>query len=267
MRDSEVEQMKAWMKRAGWPALLLAVAALGSSCQNGGSRKTAFGDPDQIDVVVVTGGHDFEHDPFFTLFQGHDDIRYVEATQEDDSELFEDLSTWAYDVVVLYNMTQNISPKRQDNFARLLRERGIGLVALHHAECAFQDWPEYRSIIGAKYPLTAQEIDGVSYEVGTYKHDMEIAVSVRDRRHPITRGMKDFRIHDEVYKGLWFAPGNHVLLTTNHPDSDTTIGWTRQYSNARVCCIQLGHDARAYANPEYRRLIARAIRWTAGKLK
>ncbi|OHB67187.1 MAG: hypothetical protein A2Y77_07440, partial [Planctomycetes bacterium RBG_13_62_9] len=217
--------------------------------------------------VVVTGGHDFEHDPFLALFQGYGDIRYVEAAQKGDSELFEDLSMWTYDVVVLYNMTQKISPKRQDNFARLLRERGVGLVALHHAQCAFQEWDEYRRIIGAKYPLTAQQIDGVAYEVGTYKHDMNVPVYIRDRRHPITRRIKGFTIHDETYKGLWFAGDNHILLTTDHPDSDVTIGWTRSYGKARVCCIQLGHDAKAYESPEYRQLIARAIRWTAGEAR
>ncbi len=59
---------------------------------------------DPIKVVVVTGGHDFEHDPFFKLFQGYSDIQYVEAAQKDHSELFEDISNWDYDVIVLYNM-------------------------------------------------------------------------------------------------------------------------------------------------------------------
>jgi type 1 glutamine amidotransferase len=78
--------------------------------------------------------------------------------------------------------------------------------------------------------------------------------------------MSDFTIHDEGYKNCWFAEENHVLLTTDHPVSDTTIGWTRQYGKSRVCTIQLGHDSKAYDNPNYRQLIDRAILWTAGKL-
>ena len=220
---------------------------------------------DTIKTVVVTGGHGFEHEPFFKLFQGYDDIEYVEAAQKDHSELFEDISDWDYDVIVLYNMSQKISPKRQENFKKLL-ERGVGLVGLHHAEAAFNDWGEYRKIIGARYPLKAQEIDGRQYDKGTYKHDVDVNVIIRDRNHPITRGMDNFQIHDETYKGVWFAKDNHVLLTTDHETSDTTIGWTRDYSDARVVFIQLGHDSKAYANPNYRKLIARSIRWAAGEL-
>jgi type 1 glutamine amidotransferase len=221
---------------------------------------------DPIKVVVVTGGHAFEHDPFFALFQGYNDIQYVEAAQKDHSELFEDIRNWDYDVIVLYNMSQNISPKRQENFKALLK-KGVGLVALHHAEGAFNTWEDYRQIIGARYPLKPQQIDGVQFATGTYKHDMDMNVSIRDAKHPITRGMESFQIHDETYKGLWFAKDNHILLTTDHPDNDATIGWTREYGKTRVCVIQLGHDSKAYANPNYRQLIARSIRWAAGELK
>ena len=222
---------------------------------------------DPIKVVVVTGGHDFEHGPFFKLFHGYDDITYVEAAQKDHSELFEDISGWDYDVIVLYNMTQNISPKRQENFKSLLRDKGVGLVGLHHAEAAFQDWDEYRRIIGAKYPLKDQTIEGVAFKTGTYKHDVDLTVRIADRNHPITRGLSDFDIHDESYKGLWFARDNHVLLTTDHETSDKSIGWVRpNYGKARVCFFQGGHDSKAYANPNFREIVVRAIRWSAGRL-
>jgi type 1 glutamine amidotransferase len=220
-----------------------------------------------IKVVVVTGGHGFEHDPFFKLFQGYDDIEYVEAEQKDHSELFENLSHWDYDVIVLYNMTQNISRKRQANFTTLLKDHGVGLVALHHCQAAFGDWDEFRKIIGARYPIKDQEIDGVAFKTATYKHDIDLTVQIADRRHPITRGLKDFDIHDETYKGVWFASDNHVLLTTDHPTSDKTIGWTRpDYGKARVVFLQGGHDGKAYANPNFRQLIVRSIRWTAGRI-
>jgi len=112
---------------------------------------------DPIRAVVVTGGHAFEHDPFFALFQGYQDIQYVEAAQKDHSELFEDISNWNYDVIVLYNMSQKLTPQREENFQKLVKA-GVGLVALHHAEGAFNTSEAYRRIIGARYPLKPQEI-------------------------------------------------------------------------------------------------------------
>ena len=83
-----------------------------------------------LKVAVLTGGHDFERKPFFEMFDSFKDVKWTEVQLKDHSEIFEDISNWDYDVIVLYNMTQNISPKRQDNFARLMQERGVGLVGL-----------------------------------------------------------------------------------------------------------------------------------------
>jgi len=220
---------------------------------------------DPIKAVVVTGGHDFEHDPFFKLFQGYKDVQYVEAAQKDDSELFEDISNWNYDVIVLYNMSQKLSAKRESNLKDLLKA-GVGLVALHHAEGAFNASEAYRQIIGARYPLKPQQIGGKQFATGTYDHNQDMNVKIADREHPITRGLSDFTIRDETYKGIWFADDNHVLLTTDHPKSDTTICWTRPSVDNRVVFLQLGHDPQAYVNPNYRELVVRSIRWAAGDL-
>jgi type 1 glutamine amidotransferase len=219
----------------------------------------------KLEVVVVTGGHAFEHDPFFKIFDDIKEIHYVEALQKDQSELFEDISAWDYDVMVFYNMGQEMSPERRKNFLALL-DRGVGVVVLHHTMCAYQTWPEFKQITGTKYYTKEATEDGVVHKACTYLHDIDMNVRVADRNHPITQGMSDFAIHDEGYKNCWFAEENHVLLTTDHPASDTTIGWTRQYGKSRVCTIQLGHDSKAYDNPNYRQLIDRAILWTAGKL-
>jgi uncharacterized protein (TIGR02145 family) len=234
---------------------------LQSASESGGK---SFGAPDKIDVLVVTGGHHFDPEPFFGIFKDCDDIRYVEHSLKDESEVFEDVSKWDYDVVLLYNMTQKISQKRQDNFVRLLKDRGVGVVVVHHAQAAFQSWPEFRRIIGTAYIYFDVEIDGNPWPHCKCKGSQDIAVSVRDDKHPITRGMKDFRIQDETYRGRWWAEGNHVLLTTDHPDNDEPVAWTRQYGRSGVFNVQFGHDKQAYACPEYRDLLIRGVRWAAG---
>ena len=217
---------------------------------------------EKIKVVVVTGGHAFERKPFFTLFEGYDDIEYIEAQLKDHSEIFEDISGWDYDVVVFFNMTQKISPKRQDNFVKLVKS-GTGVLALHHCMGSYQQWPEYIKIIGGRYNLKASEEGGVKHEASTYKHDADFTVHIEDTSHPITRGMTDFAVHDETYKKCSFEKDNHILLTTNHPDSDTQLGWVRRYGKGKVCFIMVGHGPSVYAHPSYRQLVTRAIRWCA----
>lgn len=220
--------------------------------------------PDDIKIkaVVVTGGHEYEEEQFNAMFDSFEGIECTQACLKDESEIFEDISGWGYDVIVLYNMTQKISPKRQKNFISLLN-RGVGLVTLHHSICSFQDWPGYKKIIGGRYYLEATKENGLEYKAGTYKHDVDINVKIADTAHPVTRGVIDFVIHDEVYKNCGFESDNHVLLTTDHPDSDRSIGWVRRYGTTRVCYIQSGHDHRAYENPNYLRLVSNAIRWCA----
>jgi type 1 glutamine amidotransferase len=221
--------------------------------------------PDDIKIkaVVVTGGHDYEKESFNEMFDSFDGIECTNFQLKDDSEIFEDITGWDYDVIVLHNMTQQISPKRQKNFIELLN-RGVGLVALHHSICSFHDWPGYKKIIGGRYYLEGGEENGIEYKAGTYRHDVDVNVKIADATHPITQGVSDFVIHDEVYKNCRFESDNHVLLTTDHPDSDTTIGWVRRYGTTRVCYIQPGHDRQAYENPNYRRLVSNAIKWCAG---
>ena len=220
---------------------------------------------EKIKVVVVTGGHGFDHDPFLKLFQGYDDIEAVEAAQKNDSELFEDISQWPYDVIVLYNMTQNISEKRRENFLKLL-DKGVGLVALHHSLGAFQAWPEYAKIIGGRFYLSPTIVDGVKHPPSTWREGLRYKVQVADAKHPITRGVADFETHDEAYGKYSVDPQAHVLLTTEEPSSEKAIAWVKTYRKAPVCYILLGHDAAAYANESYRRLVVQAIRWAAGRL-
>ena len=84
-----------------------------------------------------------------------------------------------------------------------------------------------------------------------------------DLKHPVTRGVTDFAIHDEVYGGFEVIPQAHVLLTTDEPLNGHNVAWTKTYGAARVVYLQLGHDHQAYENPNYQRLLKQAIRWVA----
>jgi hypothetical protein len=162
------------------------------------------------------------------------------------------------DVVVLYDMPQDLDPVQQENL-RAFVESGKGIVALHHAICGRTEWTWwYEQVLGGRYLHKPHE----GRPASSYKHDETISVRPRGE-HPITSGTLPFRILDETYKGLWISPRAQVLLETDHPDSDGPVMWAFPHERARVVFFQLGHGRDAHLHPAYRRLVRRSILWAA----
>ena len=88
-----------------------------------------------------------------------------------------------------------------------------------------------------------------------------VPIRVKDNTNPVTRGIADFELFDEVYGGFYVEPGMTALLTTNHPESSPVIGWSHTYGNSRVVTIQSGHDTPTFESPVYRKLLLQAIEW------
>jgi type 1 glutamine amidotransferase len=213
-------------------------------------------------VLVVTGGHAFEAEPFFRLFR--DDPAIMSTASEHtgaSATAWERDDLAIYDVVVLYDMPRTITPAQQAQM-RSLFERGTGLVVLHHALVSFQGWPDYERIIGGRYPEPPKGQPAVSDKVG-YEHGVEVPVTILDAAHPITAGMKDFTIRDEIYWGFRVGGDVHPLLGTTHPRAGQPLMWTRTEGKSRVVFLQLGHDHHAFENPNFRELVARSISWAA----
>jgi uncharacterized protein len=219
-------------------------------------------DAGRITIAVVTGGHPFDSLSFLSLFAHDRELQFTHVPLTDDSEVFEDISAWSYDVIVLYNLTQNIPENRQRNFLQLL-DNGVGVLSLHHASGSYQKWDEFRKIIGCRYVLSAHEENGQLHEASTYRHDMVIPIHIVDSTHPITRGLTDLVVQDETYKNCEFESDNRILLSTTEPSSDQPLGWVRTYRQSNVCYLQPGHGPGIFSNEQYRRLVAQAIRWCA----
>ena len=210
-------------------------------------------------ILIITGGHDFEQEAFFTVFKEMPNVEYKAIIQPDANQWYASSQIDQFDVLVFYDMVQKIDDNQKQDLINLLKE-GKGMVFLHHSLVSYQDWDEFEKIIGGRYVLKS-----VNHDSSTYQHDVNIPVTISDKEHPITKGMDDFVIHDEVYGNFNVLPGVHPLLTTNHPESGEIIGWTNTYGKSRIVYIQLGHDHFAYENPNFSRLVKQSIDWVGQK--
>lgn len=211
----------------------------------------------KINILLVTGGHGFEQEPFFAMFDSFKNISYTKLEQPEANKLLGTIEPRSFDVVVFYDMPKTISGQDKLNYQKLT-EKGKGLVFLHHSLASYQQWDEYKTFIGGKY----HEEKG-SPQSSSYQHDVDFEVKIVDSKHPVTKGISNFMIHDEVYGKTEVLPDVVPLLTTNHELSSQTIGWTLKKGDSRIVYIQPGHDHNAYSNPSYRQLVKQAIEYVA----
>ncbi len=134
--------------------------------------------------------------------------------------------------------------------------QGRGLLALHCATICFDDWPEFRRILGAWWDW------GHSGHAPVQRHAMHI----RSADHPITQGLADFEIEDELYTNPRIFDTVDPLIEATWENQSHPILWLRDYGGARICYNAMGHGVEAFNNPTNRLLLQRAGLWVLGKL-
>jgi type 1 glutamine amidotransferase len=211
----------------------------------------------QIRLAVVTGGHAFDVPNFHRLFRrlaGLD--AYVQSMDDFASSSQETRD--AYDGIVFYHMLKGTPVETGQPWysgkpllaLERLKETGQGLVVLHHALLAYEEWPVWR------------ELSGINPTLRSYHHGQVVKVHVLNTEHPITAGLADFELVDETYVMDEPDAGNEILLATDHPQSVKALAWTRRFGRSKVFSLALGHDDEAWSNPHFGEVLHRGIAWT-----
>lgn len=119
-------------------------------------------------------------------------------------------------------------------------------------------------VVAGGHSFDTTEWSGVPDSLfSTYKHDIDIQVSVTNGAHPVSSGMKDFVIHDEGYGNIVVSEDVEVLLSTTHPECSGALAWVNTYNQSKIVYIMLGHDKQAYNNKDFRAVLVNAINYTA----
>ncbi len=93
---------------------------------------------------------------------------------------------------------------------------------------------------------------------------LEFAVHLEDRAHPVTAGLDDFTVNDEIYMSAW-DPEIHVLASATWAERSHPMAWTKSYGQGRVFYTTLGHGPSTFQNPQVQKMLANAVRWAAGR--
>lgn len=216
----------------------------------------------KLRVLLITGNKSYERQPFLDVFSSNPRlvVTHLEHTGTQ-ADAWDRADLTACDAVVLYDMPREITDAQKQRFSSLFT-RGTGVLVLHHALVSFQSWAEYERIIGGRYIDVPEKGGDPRATPSGYQHDVDIPVRVTPN-HPVTRGVSDFTIHDEIYWGFRVSPDVKPLLVTAHPKSGNPLMWERREGRSRLVYLQLGHGPSAYNDVNFRKLVANAIEYVA----
>jgi type 1 glutamine amidotransferase len=244
-----------------------------------------------IDTLVVTGGHPFQAEPFFAVFDALPGISWSAATTPE----------LGHDVVVFYDMPglrftrgdpplEMIEPSTSHrDVIRELCASGTGLVFLHHAIAGWPTWPEYAELMGGRFHYAPAVLRGTEYPDSGYRFDVRHTVEVLDPAHPVCAGLGDsFVLTDELYCFPAFEDDVTPLFRTKfdtsdasqffsadlairgernsnrgwtHPAGTQLVGWTKTAGASTVVYLQFGDGPETYADPAFHRVLHNAITW------
>ena len=174
----------------------------------------------------------------------------LEATFPDAGEIEELNRLDRYQVLVAW-AHGGPPPAWDAALGELVRAGRLGLVALHSV-WNHSAYPQITGLTGA--------VSGI----GRVREGVPIDVEVLCD-HPVTAGVADFTIRDEIYfEPLEIASDVTHLLRGRWQEHASPFGWAREVGAGRVVYLQPGHeDCPVYAAPAVRRLLANAVRWVA----
>lgn len=246
-----------------------------------------------LDVLVVTGGHPYQAEPFFAVFDALPGVAWTHTTKPEPG----------HDVVVFYDMpglrfTRSEPPvdfveptAEQRATIESLIDAGIGLVFMHHAVAGWPTWERYAEIVGGRFHYRPGTLAGVDYPDSGYLFDACHTVEVLAPEHPVCAGLPPrFELTDELYcfpvlderltplMRTTFDVADHQRFHSadlairgqrnsnegwQHPAGSPLVAWVRSEGRSPIVYLQFGDGPVTYGDPWFRRILSNAVHWVA----
>ena len=170
----------------------------------------------------------------------------------------------------------------QRSFVQYMKGGG-NLVVVHAADNSFPEWKEFNEMIGLGGWKGRNEKDGpyVYWKDGKIVRDnskgrggshgrpWEYKVVVRDREHPITRGLPSefLMVKEELYDRLRGPAKNMTVLATAYAEGGSErhepVLMTIKYGKGRVFHTVMGHSHTSMGGVAFQETLIRGTEWAA----
>lgn len=243
------------------PVILCMAAIVSAAEQKRDEYKFQWRIPDdKTHVLWIGGGH--WHDTLQTtaiLRRVLESTGRYHVTYTEDTSVLTRLDR--YNVIVLNGMLDSLEPEEEQSLLDTIRG-GKPMLVLHAASACFRKPPPAKGVSPpADHPEFYKMLGGY---VRRHPPFGPVSVRVTDAEHAITRGLNDFVIEDELFLFQNLEPDNKVLLEADYEGERCPVAWTRQWGDARVFHLALGHNDKAANHESFQRLIAQGLDWLTG---
>jgi len=223
---------------------------------------SAHAQPLRVLILSGSNNHDWKQTTPALQRMLAESGRFSADVAEDPASL--DAATLAKYDLILSNWTNwpsedRVWDEKAEQAVLDLVRGGKGFALVHAASACFGGWPEYQQLVGATWDKGATAHSAIH----------EFPVKIVDRGHPVTRGLSDFTIRDELWHKMAVQPSAHVLCTafsapeTGGTGNDEPVVLTTSLGKGRGFYSILGHDATSMEDMEWRLVMLRGCEWAA----
>jgi type 1 glutamine amidotransferase len=219
-------------------------------------------------VFLLSGGRRQHHgyrDQALYLSGALENTGRFQVTIGEDAAILETPALRKYDLIIVNADRRDdefkFTPSQQEAIFEFVRA-GHGYVSIHGADNAAKDWlPAWREMLGGVFSHVGLP-DGKTQK-GIY------TVKIADTSSPITRGLSDFTIKDELYYHVQMQPDVQPLATIEFQGVAWPVAWTRTFGKGRVFHTVLGHrdfgpdKDDPLRDPNLFRLVTQGVDWVA----
>lgn len=260
-------------------------------------------DRDPLRVLVVTGGHRVDLDGLLGMVAALAEDRgwiWAHAVQPGAQDWLDPRRAGAFDALLLHDLPglhlrrgepprpRGPAPEVTRALVELL-ERGVGVVATHHALAGWPAWDGWADALGGRFHYAPGTLHGRAWpSSGTRITDYTARVVAP--HHPVCAGLGDLSLTDELYccpvfedrvvpllrhdadvsPARFVSTFEHVVHgeeaapdCTGHPPASDLVAWATTAANSPVVYVQPGDSGATFGVPGYRQLIGGAVDWVA----
>lgn len=123
-------------------------------------------------------------------------------------------------------------------------ESGKGLVGIH----------------GTAWWIGGRAVDLIGGHANWHPPGLTFTVNIENPNHPITTGVSDFEVEDEIYISA-YEPSLQILASAQWHGRAHPMAWVKTFGQGRVFYTTLGHTADTFVRPAMQQLVTQGARW------